>query len=334
MELKGTLKLSETEKNLISDNSIPPFKITKHWISLLNGRKDDPLRMQAVPSESEKIILPYELSDPLGEKRYSPAERLVHRYRNRALVIITGKCALYCRHCFRRAINGDSYGEITYKQAENISVWLKNHKEVKELLLSGGDPLTLKEEKLKKLFGIFRSAGKHRVFRLATRMPVVDPERVTENMAAAAASVFPLWLVIQVNHPDEISPGMIRAVKKFQLKGIPVLNQSVLLKGINDKVEILEELSNKLVAVGIKPYYLFLGDLAEGTSHFRTGMEKSLELSEELRKRLSGIGMPVLAVDVPDGGGKVPIVKSRITGNGVNGWQIETIDGETGFYPE
>ena len=305
--LPDGFKLTPDEQQAIDAGAHPPFKITKHWLSLLDGSLDDPLRRQVIPTNEELIISEDELSDPLGEASYSPLPRLVHRYTNRALVVVTGKCDLYCRHCFRRRLTGDDFPRISEAQSENIALWLTEHTEVKELLLSGGDPLTLDDNKLLELIDRFKSARPDIVFRLATRMPVVNPGRITTSLTRKLGKRRPIWVVIQVNHPRELSSEALIAIDRFQCRGMPVINQAVLLRGVNDKIEILEELSDSLVRAGVKPYYLFQGDMAEGTGHFRLPLEESLRLSNELRSRVSGIGMPTFAVDIPGGGGKVPL---------------------------
>lgn len=334
IQFKEILKLTNDERKAISASPAPPFKTTKHWLSLLDGSLDDPLRRQVVPTTAEQQTLPGELQDPLGEDAFSPLPRLVHRYKNRVLVVVTGECALYCRHCFRRRLTGDSFGEITETQIQDISRWLSLHPEVKELLLSGGDPLTLKDNKLFNIMDRFRLARPDIVFRLATRIPIVAPERITTLLARELGRRRPLWVVIQVNHPRELSPEAVSALEKIQFQGLPVINQAVLLRGVNDNIDILEELSNALVRIAVKPYYLFQGDLAEGTGHFRLPMEEGLRLTEELRARVSGLGMPSYAVDLPGGGGKVPLGANYIQSRSNEGWKLKTPDGNEGLYKE
>jgi len=328
------LKLRPEERRAVKDSPMPPFRVTEHWLSLLDGSPDDPLRRQVVPTAAERTISAAELEDPLGEGSHSPLPRLVHRYANRALVVVTGNCALYCRHCFRRRLSGEDYGEISDEQAEDIAGWLTEHVRVKELLLSGGDPLTMDEGRVLKLIDRFRLARPDIVLRLATRMPVVDPRRITASLARNLGKRRPIWVVIQVNHPRELSPQTLRAVERLQLRGLPVINQAVLLKGINDNADVLEELSDALVRAGVKPYYLFQGDLARGTGHFRVPLEEGLRLTGELRSRVSGLGMPSYAVDLPGGGGKVPLETSYISGRSEDGWELKTPDGHEGLYKE
>ncbi|MDF1569018.1 MAG: KamA family radical SAM protein, partial [Spirochaetaceae bacterium] len=270
----------------------------------------------------------------LGEEEHGPLPRLIRRYNDRALVVMTGRCALYCRHCFRRRLTGDDFGDITDKQAADIAGYLAVNSDIKELLLSGGDPLTLSDRRLMNLMDIFRRSRPDIVFRLATRIPLVQPSRITRALARRLGRRRPLWAVIQANHPRELSPEALVAVDRLQSRGIPVINQSVLLKGVNDKVGILEELSRTLVSAGVKPYYLFQGDLAEGTAHFRLPLDEARKLTEELRIRLSGLAMPGFAVDLPGGGGKVPLGRDYVRGHDERGWILRTPDGLEGHYQD
>ncbi len=328
------MHLSRKEKKLIDKGVQPPFKVTGHWEGLLNGNADDPLRRQVVPHPAEKKTEPSELKDPLGEEHYSPLPRLVHRYTDRALVVVTGQCALYCRHCFRRRISGNEFGPISRSETQAIALWLKEHTEVHELLLSGGDPLTLSCRQLEFLIDSFRKARPDLVLRLATRMPVVSPRRITPALVKMLGRQKPLWVVIQVNHSRELSPKVLKAVSLLQSQGLPVINQSVLLRGVNDNVDVLENLSRALVSAGIKPYYLFQGDLASGTGHFRLPLEEAMALVDLLRERVSGLAMPVFAVDLPGGGGKVPLSRSYIMGQKDGLWHLKTPQGIEGYYPD
>lgn len=328
------LEFSADERRALEAGPRPPFRITGHWLSLLDGRPDDPLRRQAVPSIAETVRHHGELADPLGETAHSPLPRLIRRYPDRALVVMTGTCALYCRHCFRRRLTGDDYGAVTGKELADIAGWLAGHPEVSELLLSGGDPLTLSDRDLLKAIRIFREARPDIVLRLATRMPVVEPSRITGALARRLGKQAPLWVVVQVNHPRELAPEALSAVRKLQKQGLPVVNQAVLLRGVNDDVEVLESLSRALVAAGIKPYYLFQGDLSAGTGHFRLPLEEARNLVEQLRRRVSGLAMPGFAVDLPGGGGKVPLGRDYVDGEETGGWRLRTPDGREGLYPD
>ncbi len=328
------MRLSVKERELIEQGVRPPFRVTRHWAALLSGQTDDPLRLQVVPQAVEQTREEAESSDPLGEDSHSPLPRLVRRYTDRALVVVTGECALYCRHCFRRRISGKEFGPISREEINRIACWLQEHREVKELLLSGGDPLTLSDRQLKFLMDSFRQARPDIVLRLATRMPLVEPRRVSAALARMLGEQKPLWVVVQVNHPRELSSLSLRAFSRLQRQGLPILNQSVLLRGINDNIDVLEELSRALVAAGIKPYYLFQGDLASGTAHFRLPLEEARSLADQLRQRVSGLAMPNFSVDLPGGGGKVPLSRNYVLGKQGRVWHLKTPDGREGFYAD
>ena len=328
------MTFSDDERRALEAGPRPPVRVTPHWLSLLDGRPDDPLRRQAVPTTAEMAPQPGELDDPLGESAHSPLPRLIRRYRDRALVVVTGACALYCRHCFRRRLTGDDYGAISRAELADIADWLAGEPEVRELLLSGGDPLTLRDRDLLEVIRVLRTARPDIVLRLATRMPVVEPSRIPRRLAPPLGRRAPLWVVVQINHPRELAPEARRALRKLQRQGLPVINQAVLLRGVNDDVGVLESLSRALVEAGIKPYYLFQGDVASGTGHFRLPLEEARNLVEQLRSRVSGLAMPGFAVDLPGGGGKVPLGRDHVIGPESGGWRLRTPDGREGLYPD
>jgi lysine 2,3-aminomutase len=234
------------------------------------------------------------------------SERLVHHYADRALLLVSDRCATYCRFCFRRHFTGHGGGRISAAQLSEACAYLSRTPAVKEVLLSGGDPLMLSDKDLEQVMQSLKSVDPGYVIRICTRMPVVMPSRVTGDLARMLGSFGSVWVVVHANHPREITDEFRRGISLLLGAGVPALNQSVLLRGINDDAGILEELFRGLVRSGVKPYYLFQGDLASGTAHFRVPLERGLELMKELRSRLSGMALPTYAVDVP-GGGKVPV---------------------------
>ena len=331
-----------------------PMKISNHMEKVLSNLFADynktgdlsnflALRKQLVPSVQEKNILQEELSDPLGANKYQVTGRLIHQYKNRVLLLTTAKCFSYCRYCFRRSYTAHEDGWITDSEIEDVCLYLRNHTEVQEILFSGGDPLTVSNEKLLNLINKIREANPNILIRICTRAPIFAPERITNDLIQLLKQCRPLWIILHVNHPVEISEEFsaesFNVLKSLIDAGISIQSQTVLLKDINDSVEILAKLFHKLTCLGIKPGYLFQGDLAAGTSHFRVQIEEGVNLYESLRKELSGLSTPVYAVDLPGGGGKInllqlnpSLLETEVLRNSKN-YSFKKKDGSTWFYP-
>ena len=310
------------------------FMVNSYYASLAEDYENDPVRKQFIPTDDEYTTKDYELSDPLGEVDYSPVPRLIHRYRDRVLMLVTDTCAMYCRHCFRRSFTGHDSGIVTSDQLHDITQYLSEHDEVNEILLSGGDPLTCSDRKIEEILKSIRSVRPDMVIRLASRIPVVLPMRIGGDLVRILSENGPIWIVTQFNHAKELTHESISSLNKLIDCGIPVLNQSVLLKGVNDSVSALEELFQSLVRLRVKPYYLFQGDLASGTSHFRVSIEKGREIMSELRKRISGLALPVYAVDMPGGGGKIPLTENFAIGEDERHYYFKNIEGKRYGYPK
>ncbi len=310
-----------------------PFMVNSYYSSLAENTPDDPIRRQFLPTIDEYTVTDCELSDPLGEKHYSPVPRLIHRYRDRVLLLTTDSCAMYCRHCFRRSFTGHDDGVVSSDELSAVCSYLEEHREVNEILLSGGDPLTCSDRKIEEILTSLRAVRPDIAIRLATRIPVVLPMRITENLIRIISDNGPVWLVTQFNHRKEISVLTEKIIASLVDNGIPVLNQSVLLKGVNDSVPALEELFQKLVRMRVKPYYLFQGDLASGTSHFRVPIERGQEIMSQLRQRISGLALPVYAVDLPGGGGKIPLTENYAIRQDEKNYYFRNIEGQEYIYP-
>ncbi|TXT45644.1 MAG: lysine 2 3-aminomutase YodO family protein [Spirochaetes bacterium] len=321
-----------------------PVGIPRHWLSLsqedylmCQRNKDgvplDPLLAQALPSPQESLATKDEAVDPLGESRHRILPRVVHQYPSRLLVRATGECPLFCRYCFRRSLLKDQRSWLDRKSISSISSYISAHPEIREVLVSGGDPLTVSDDRLEELFTAIRRAGSAIVIRLCTRTPVCLPSRVTPGLVDLLHRSKPLKLILHINHPREISQEFILGLEAMQNAGLPIRSQSVLLKGINDRAETLAELFSSLSRLGVEPYYLFQGDLAAGTSHFRVPLSKGLELYRQLRQRLSGLELPRYALDAPEGGGKLYLPESVIGLEGKT-WILEGPDGRRHRYPE
>lgn len=276
--------------------------------------------------------MPWESIDPLEERRFQVSPRLVHRYHDRVLLLVHDRCATYCRHCFRRHFTGRGSGAIGADELDAACRYLATVPHVREVLLSGGDPLMLSDRELCHVIDRLLSVNPNLVLRVCTRMPVVAPSRITDALAAHLGAHSATWVVTQANHPRELTDEFVAAVRRLLRACVPVMNQAVLLRGVNDDVATLETLFSGLVRARVKPYYLFQGDLAIGTSHFRVPIARGLELMAELRKRLSGLAMPIYAVDLPGGGGKVPIELSLL-GEGPDGYRFLGTDGAEYTYP-
>jgi lysine 2,3-aminomutase len=291
-----------------------PFGVSRYYAGLARSPDPDadPIAAQYVPRPGELVTLPYESNDPIGDRRYLVTERLIHHYPDRALLLVSDRCATYCRHCFRRHFTGHGGGRITTEQLEEACAYLDATPAVREVLLSGGDPLMLSDQELQEVMGRLKGVDPAYILRLCTRMPVVLPSRVTDGLARILAGFESVWVVIHANHPRELSEEFRRGVKRLLGAGAPVLNQAVLLKGVNDDAATLEELFRGLLRAGVKPYYLFQGDLAAGTAHFRVDLGRGIQIMRELRARLSGMALPTYAVDLPGGGGKVPVEQSLV----------------------
>ena len=337
-DLRGIIELADEEKAWDEDGeNTLPLLISDDIIPLLpiNG-----IRHQFVPSVRENEDSVGSL-DPQEEREHKGAERLVHRYRNRAAFFTTDKCFAYCRHCFRRRMTGHMIGPASREEIEEASKYIAEHKEIKEVLLTGGDLFTLSDSHLDMLLSIFKTNCPSVIFRLCTRAVAVNPERFTDSLMEIIKKHnhdAPFFLMTQFNHPAELTEKAIKATARFIDMGIPAFNQSVLLKGVNDDENILIELSNKLLYTRIKPYYLFQDDPVRGTSHLRVSIERGLEIEKNIRSELSGLGMPQYTADLPQGGGKVILThayyKGSVTENGKERYIFETPDGEIRCYPE
>ena len=334
-QLKKRLDLTAEELAWKPSPTSVPLLITEHYMGLINPTDpNDPLRRQVVPTCNENRSSKAESADPLLEVSHSHGDRLVHRYRNRVAFLATDICPMYCRHCFRRRFTGNMMGKASESDITSACEYLKANSQIKEMLLTGGDPLTLSDEELDHMVGMFRKAKEDLIIRICTRYPVSQPSRITKDLVSMFKShkSAPFYLMTQFNHPRELTKESMDAVSLFVDAGIPAMNQSVLLRGVNDDVDTLEELCNKLLFSRIKPYYLFQGDMVVGTEYFRVPIKRGMEIEHELRQRLSGLAMPNYVSDLPDGGGKIPLCGNYIISEPdkeKGSWLFRTPEGET-----
>ncbi len=308
-----------------------PFGITPYYLSLAEPREDDPILRQCLPSAAESRLLPYESSDPLGALEYEAGPRLVRQYRSRALLLANGACAGYCRFCFRSSFAGEGF--ISDADAERAAAYLRDRHEIAELLVSGGDPCAASDEKIGSLLGRLREARPDLALRLCTRTPVTLPSRFTDSFLSLLRGLRPIWIVTHFNHPRELSPFARAALARIADAGLPVLNQTVLLRGVNDSAPVLAELCEGLLRAGAKPYYLLQGDLAAGTAHFRTGLAESLDLYGALIGTVSGAALPAFALDLPRGGGKRRLLPDSPLVLEGGFYRFESADGRPCPYP-
>lgn len=312
-----------------------PMAITPYYASLIRKLDDtDPVFRMVIPQLDELVDPPFLREDPLEEDIDSPVPRLIHRYRDRALITTTTMCASYCRHCTRKRVAGQRETSISLRNLKHICEYLASHPEIKDVILSGGDPLTLSTEHLKQILTAVRSVKSVEIVRIGTRTPVTLPMRITDELVNMLKQFHPLYLNTHFNHPVELTPQAFEACTKLVDAGIPVGNQTVLLRGVNDNPQILETLFRGLLRIRVKPYYLFQCDLVRGVEHFRTPISCGIEIMEYLRGRLSGFAIPTFVVDTPHGGGKVPVIPNYIISTSPTHTVLRNYEGMLISYPE
>ncbi|MFA6636896.1 MAG: KamA family radical SAM protein [Candidatus Omnitrophota bacterium] len=285
------------------------LRIPRYYLSLIKNVENtkDPVYMQCIPSPSEMKFSEYDKMDPLGEVKTEATRFLIHRYPDRALLLVTGKCFMYCRHCTRKRLWRCQVAEPTLDDLEKSLEYVRENEQIREIVISGGDPLTLSTEKIESILSSVSEINTVEAVRIGTRAPVVFPERIDEELLAVFRKFPKLWINVQFNHPIEITPESTEACRNIQLAGVPVSNQSVLLKGINDNAEVMTELCHKLQSIRVRPYYLFQCDPVIGAAHFRTSIFKGVEIMEKMRGHTGGMCVPTFVVDGVDGKGKVPV---------------------------
>ncbi len=308
-DFEKILHLTDSERKALSTQGLFRVDITPYFASLIDpDDPNDPIRLQVIPTAGEIQPFTGMMEDSLAEDRHSPVPGLVHRYPDRVLMLVTTQCASYCRYCTRSRIVGDPSATFSRSDFELQIEYLKRTPQVRDVLLSGGDPLTLAPKLLEELLGRLREIPHIEIIRIGTRVPVFMPMRVTDEFCNMLQKFHPLWMNIHVNHPNEITAELDQACDKLTRAGIPLGNQSVLLAGVNDCVHIQRKLVQDLVRMRVRPYYLYQCDLVEGAGHFRTPVAKGVEIIEGLRGHTSGYAVPTFVVDAPGGGGKIPLM--------------------------
>ncbi|HKQ55549.1 MAG TPA: KamA family radical SAM protein, partial [Methyloceanibacter sp.] len=332
------LTLSDDECDaVIRHQGSLPLGITPYYASLM-AREDtaEPLRRTHIPIGDEYLKTPGEADDPLGEDGHTAVPGLVHRYPDRVLFLATGFCSTYCRYCTRSRMVGEAGGDYSFSrpQWEEALNYIATHPEIRDVLISGGDPLTLSDERLDYLLGRLRAIKHVEFVRLGTKVPVVLPMRVTRALIRVLKKHHPLWMSLHFTHPTELTPEVTEATARLADAGIPLGSQTVLLKGINDEVETLKGLFHGLLTRRVRPYYLYQCDPISGSAHFRTSVDKGLELMRGLRGHTTGYAVPTYVVDAPGGGGKIPLLPDYVVGREGDDLLLKNFEGKLYRYTD
>jgi len=325
-ELLHRFKVDDPALNAVASRY--PFRISAYYASLIK-KPFDPIWLQAIPSLQE--LDDDQQPDPLDEERLSPVPGLIHRYPDRAVLLASNSCAVYCRFCMRKRSIGCVGSGLDLAKA---IAYIAETPALKDILVSGGDPLMLPPDYLDNLLEQLTKIPHVEIIRIGSRLPVTDPERITPQLCRMLAKHHPLYLNTHFNHPAELTEQSARACELLIAAGIPLANQTVLLKGVNDSTTVLDKLFRGLLRMRVRPYYLHQMDLVKGTAHFRTALAKGMELMDELRGKISGMAIPHFVVDLPEGKGKVPLLKetARCVKDGL--WQVRSYNGDIVDYTD
>ncbi len=309
--------------------------ITPYFFNLIDPHDPlCPIRWQVVPRLEEVDVAPWEMTDPCGEDAHSPVPGLVHRYPDRVLFLVTDRCASYCRYCTRSRLVSNASGYDFIPEFDRQIQYIREHPEVRDVLLSGGDPLLLSDEKLGQLLGQLRSIPHVEFLRLGTRIPIFLPQRITPALTEVLRRVHPLFMSVHVNHPRELTVESRAALERLADAGIPLGSQSVLLRHVNDDPVVMKALVQKLLICRVKPYYLYQCDLITGSAHLRTSVRRGLEIMEQLRGQTTGYAIPQYTIDAPGGGGKVPINPAYTLSHNADRLVMRNYEGKVYEYPE
>lgn len=335
-DLNKYLPLTDTETGEIK-TILSKFRmsITPYYLCLIDPDNPEcPIRKQAVPGINEMHISKYDMVDPLAEDTDSPVPGLTHRYPDRVLFLITDMCSMYCRHCTRRRFAGQHDKPMPKDKIDMAIEYIANHPEVRDVLLSGGDALLVADEVLEDIISRLRQIEHVEIIRIGTRTPVVLPQRITQNLVDMLRKYHPIWLNTHFNHYDEITSESKAAIDRLADAGIPLGNQSVLLRGVNDSVAIMKKLVQRLAYIRVRPYYIYQCDLSLGIEHFRTPVSKGIEIIEGLRGHTSGYCVPTFVVDAPGGGGKIPVMPNYVISQAPGKVVLRNYEGVISTYSE
>jgi lysine 2,3-aminomutase len=329
-----TLTPEEFEGTILANHKLA-LAITPYFFNLIDaGDENCPIRRQVVPRVEETYTAPWEMSDPCGEDDHSPVPGLVHRYPDRVLFLVTDRCAAYCRYCTRSRMVSNATGYDFHPEFERQIEYVSEHPEIRDVLLSGGDPLLLSDEKLEFLLRRLRAIPHVEFLRIGTRIPIFLPQRITPELCAMLRKYHPLFISIHSNHPRELTTEVRDALGRLADAGIPLGNQAVLLRQVNDDPVVMRALMQKLLMCRVKPYYVYQCDLISGSAHLRSSVRKGLEIMESLRGHTTGYAVPQYVIDAPGGGGKVPINPDYVLSRNRNRVIIRNFEGKIFEYPE
>lgn len=308
------------------------FRVTPYYLSLIR-EKGDGIYRQCVPDELELEGSPELMDDPLSEERFSPVPNIVHRYPDRCLFLVSNECAMYCRFCTRKRKFRTPMCVDRMHIDQGLD-YIRQHPEIRDVLVSGGDPFLLEDDRIEYILKNLRAISHLEIIRIGTRTPCVLPERITVKLVSMLKKYHPLYINVHFNHPDELTPQSVRALNRLADAGIPLGSQTVLLKGVNDRPEVMKLLMQKLLAARVKPYYIFQTDLVFGTEHFRTPLSCGMEIIDRLRGWTTGMAVPQYVIDLPNGGGKVPILPEYRVSKKGNVCVFRNFCGEKFEYPD
>jgi lysine 2,3-aminomutase len=335
-ELESRLRLTDVERAgvLLAGNKLA-MAITPHFFNLLDPEDPDcPIRRQVIPRIEEGWTAPEEFADPCGEDSHMPVPGLVHRYPDRVLFLVTDRCASYCRYCTRSRVVSGVGEQHLETQWEMAFRYLEKHSEVRDVLLSGGDPLLFSDERLDKILTRLRAIPHIQFVRIGSRIPIFLPQRITPELCAMLRKHHPLFISIHTNHPRELTSEVRDALGRLADAGIPLGNQSVLLRGVNDSVEVQKALLHKLLMCRVRPYYLYQCDLINGSSHLRTPVAEGVSIIDGLRGHTTGYAIPQFVIDGPGGGGKIPINPNYVVDSTPGRVTLRNYEGHIFEYPD
>ncbi|MBN2799726.1 MAG: KamA family radical SAM protein [Deltaproteobacteria bacterium] len=336
-QLERILVLSDEERAMLQSGvDAFPVAITPYYLSLIDPLDPgQPLRRTVIPTSAEARIGAGELVDPLGEEHDSPVPGVVHRYPDRVLFLTTSYCSTYCRYCTRSRMVGQAHQDAMRRARwEKGIAYIRANPDIRDVLLSGGDPLTLSDDNLEWLLRELRTIPHLEMLRIGTKIPAVLPQRVTPALVKMLKRYHPLWMSVHFTHPDELTPETAKAVARLANAGIPLGSQTVLLKGVNDEVSVLKGLFQGLLKNRVRPYYLYQCDPIPGSAHFRTTVAKGLEMIEGLRGHTTGYAVPQYVIDAPEGGGKIPLLPDYHQGQDERGVVLRNFEGRIFHYPD